>query len=182
MTGIGVRASRYLTELAARCAPLRADGSLGPSVTSDWYGGSAFATRVIDDCPSGQVVMRFDGRAGGVIDRIRAYCAPLQPWVLSGTTGATLSNHGGGGGGAWNDQCPAASVATGMDLDEEFFAGTNRITAFRVRCWPIRRCAWVGGAAAARGGAAVGGGRRVSSPRGGSRWRAACAASCRRSR
>ncbi|MEZ4408769.1 MAG: hypothetical protein R3A52_20200 [Polyangiales bacterium] len=138
MTGFGVRATDYVNELAARCASLNPDGSLGPSSTTDWFGGGE-GSRVTDDCPSGQVAIRFDGRAGGIIDRLRAYCAPLQPWVTSGTTGMRLSNHGGGGGSEFDDPCPAGSVATGMDLDDAFFDFRTRIGAFRLRCSPIRR-------------------------------------------
>lgn len=138
MTGIGVAATSYVNEIAPRCARLNSDGSLGPTSTGSWFGGSA-GTRENDDCPSGQVVIRFTGRAGGVIDRLRAYCAPLQPWVLSGTTGAPLSNHGGGGGSEFDDPCPAGSVATGWEVDDAWYLAATRVSAFRARCTPIRR-------------------------------------------
>jgi hypothetical protein len=58
------------------------------------------------NCPSGKVLSGFRGRSGARLDQIQIYCSNTD-----GTNSALeMATAGGGGGGPYDENCPADSV------------------------------------------------------------------------
>lgn len=100
-------ADNYITQIAVVCAALRVEGDrvrTGATTSLPRRGinpGSSVSAR----CPADQLLVGFEGRAGGLIDQLSLACAP---YTVATTGGAgrgvrgtvTLTDPVGGGGGA----------------------------------------------------------------------------------
>jgi len=135
----------YFAELATRCAPLTLSSCTSSSctvghgtvTTGTWRGGSG-SFMVTRDCPSGQVVAGFVGRAGWYLDQLTLRCRPISvsfdgaDWKISvGSTYTDLSPVGGSGGGAFSrSDCPSGEVATRGN----FRAASSQVDGFGLAC------------------------------------------------
>ncbi len=136
LVGLTTWASEYVSGIAARCARLNTDGTLGTSTLSARV-GATYNTSQDDSCPAGQVIVRFGGGGGAVIDRLQETCAPVATWLTSGELGVVLRRHGdGAGGAAFEDTCPAGYIGAGFEASVrtnfDFFR--DRIGTLRLRC------------------------------------------------
>lgn len=117
-----------VTSLAAQCgtAGIKASPPTIVSITP----ASAFPERGVPTgtpimvvCPTDQVVVTFDGRAGSFLDQLRIGCASLtvaeQASGLTVNIGAVtrLAAVGGNGGTAFQDGCPSGRIAVGHRLE-----------------------------------------------------------------
>jgi hypothetical protein len=114
-----------LTSLAGQCGSLKVDATAGQPFPVTVSPEGALPTRGIPQgkaftalCPSNQMVVGFEGRAGSFIDQLVVVCAPLTvagPPSLAVTRGtfAKLPAVGGTGGEAFQTSCPAGRIAIG---------------------------------------------------------------------
>ncbi len=102
-----VGADNYITQIAIVCATLRVEGDrvvTGATTTSPRRGINP-GTDVSLRCPADQLIVGFEGRAGGLIDQVRFACAPYTAPVADGGRvvvrgTVTLTEPVGGTGGA----------------------------------------------------------------------------------
>lgn len=85
--------------------------------------GTNVSTAVTALCPTDQMVVGFDGRAGALMDQIALRCAPAMAAFSSGTYTVTLATAtdqtpvGGTGGTAFaTTDCPAGQLAIGANI------------------------------------------------------------------
>lgn len=143
LVGLRTWSSDYVSGMAPWCAPLTAAGTLGMATLGGRVGGSHNDNGGDDDdlCPAGEVIVRFTGRSGGIIDRSQAVCAPLSTWLTTRALGRTLRQYGdSGGGSAFTDTCPNDYVGAGFEgstrRDFDYFR--DRLGSLRLRCVRVR--------------------------------------------
>jgi hypothetical protein len=114
-----------LTSLAGQCGSLKVDAAAGEPFPVTVSAEGALPTRGMPQgkaftalCPSNQMVVGFEGRAGSFIDQFVVVCAPLTvagPPSLAVTRGTStkLPAVGGTGGEAFQTSCPAGRIAIG---------------------------------------------------------------------
>lgn len=132
-----VGADGYITQIAVVCAALRVEGDrvvTGATMTSPRRGLNP-GTDVSLRCPADQLIVGFEGRAGGLIDQVRFACAPYTAAVADGgrvvVRGAvTVTEPVGGSGGA-----PFAriSCSDGAAQGAAIRAGDG-VDSFALRC------------------------------------------------
>jgi hypothetical protein len=97
---------------------------LGAAATGTTFGGGG-GVAFTSDCPTGRVLIGFDGGAGVGVDRLTPVCAPISLATDTSTspdytyrvnTGAAgvITTVGGGGGTAFSDRCPANEIVIGL--------------------------------------------------------------------
>jgi hypothetical protein len=133
MTGVLIRSSQYVNALGFYCGHLEPDGALTGIRRIDVVGGD-HGTVADEPCPVGQVVVRFDGRSGSVVDRLQAFCAPVPGWYATHAAATPLGVHGMTGGDPWSDACPEHQMANGLDFGIGYFDDSDRVQRFRFRC------------------------------------------------
>jgi Alpha-L-arabinofuranosidase B (ABFB) domain len=118
LVGLTGRSGSAIDRLAAKCASLNPDGSLGSvrvGASAGGSGGSAFDRT----CPPGQAVVGFSGRSGERLDQLSLQCASVAGWRGTGQIESSLPVGGGGGGspfGGSYDTCVSPYVITGVNL------------------------------------------------------------------
>ncbi len=130
-------ADGYITQLAIVCAALRVEGDrvvTGATTTSPRRGMNP-GTEVSLRCPADQLLVGFEGRAGGLVDQVRFACAPYTASTADGgrvvVRGAvTLTEPVGGSGGT-----PFARIACadGAAQGAAIRAGDG-VDSFALRC------------------------------------------------
>ncbi|WP_437551506.1 hypothetical protein WME97_10005 [Sorangium sp. So ce367] len=111
--GLYGRSGALVDQVGLVCAPLQANGSIGPYSTrgsAGGYGGGPFSTL----CPSGEVLVGLEGRSGKYVDQIGIQCAPVDDWCSCGGVRNGYYAGGGPGGGAFTDTCPKGYVITSL--------------------------------------------------------------------
>ena len=143
MVGVLGISDIFVTRIAARCALLQPDGSLGAETALSPVGGpGAGDARPFDDhCPAGQVVV-FIARTEALapigvvgIQSLGIGCASVREWVASGTRGQVFPAHGGSGGPAFADQCSQGYALTSLTGS----TGGIIIDALAATCTRIQR-------------------------------------------
>lgn len=130
----------YITQIAVLCSPLRIEGDrvrTGATTTLPRRGmnpGSAISLRY----PADQLLVGFEGRAGGLVDQLRFACAPYTVAAADGGRVAVrgtvaLTDPVGGSGGA-----PFARIACedGAAQGASIRAGDG-VDSFALRCAAI---------------------------------------------
>jgi hypothetical protein len=138
LVGAAIQHSRYVNGLAARCAELRPDGTLGPTRETGFDGGGN-GTRSADDCPAGTVVVAITGRAAGIIDQLALQCAPVASWLADRVVTATTAPRGGTGGSPFTQSCPVGFVGRGFTFDQVSFDWSTRVSQLRLSCVRVNR-------------------------------------------
>lgn len=86
MVGIEVKADKRVYQIKPICARLLSDGTLGDRYYAiTWhipYGNNGASFR--EECPEGQLIVGFRGRAGGWLNRLGFMCAPVESWRTGG--------------------------------------------------------------------------------------------------
>jgi hypothetical protein len=113
--GLVGRSVAYVDALGLLCAAVNSDGSLGSAYAYGPYGGSS-GTSFTDFCPSGQVLVRINGRSYSWHDQFSGVCAPLKTWVTSATLGSSLPARGGTGGNPYTETCPTGYAITALSM------------------------------------------------------------------
>lgn len=130
----------YVTQVAVVCSALRVEGErvrTGATTTLPRRGrnpGTAVSLR----CPEDQLLVGFEGRAGGLIDQLRFACAPYTVVAADGGRVAvrgtvTLTDPVGGSGGA-----PFARIACGDGAAQgAAIRAGDGLDSFALRCAAI---------------------------------------------
>lgn len=138
MVGIVGQSDTFLPRLAARCAVLQPDGSLGAETLLSPVGGPN-GVPFEDHCPSGQVVVFVNGSSAfapiGVtaIQSLGIGCASVREWVASGTRGQVFPTHGGAGGTVFADQCNTGYAVTSFTGGAAFIVERVAVTCARIQ-------------------------------------------------
>ncbi len=139
LVGLRTWSSDYVSGMAPWCAPLTTMGTMGTATLGGRVGGTSNDNGSDDDdlCPAGELIVRFTGRSGGIIDRSQAVCAPLSTWLTTRAIGRTLRRYGdSSGGSAFEDTCPAGYVGAGFQgstrVNFDYFR--DRLGSLRLRC------------------------------------------------
>src|SRR5262249_578339 len=99
----------YINELGLYCAPLHANGTLGPVYTTARSGAPGpYPFHAL--CPSGAVLNGLSGRSATYLDAIQVECSWLPDPIAQDSTGAW--EYGGDGGGWFGDDCPNGYAIT----------------------------------------------------------------------
>ncbi|HMA97316.1 MAG TPA: hypothetical protein VKP30_31740 [Polyangiaceae bacterium] len=98
---------------------LSADGttiSTGTTTQTPLRGGTGNSWKQY--CPTNQVVIGFEGRAGACLDSVAIRCGSLsrQGSAVAVTVGSTLPLVGGNGGNPFSDGCAGGQIARALNL------------------------------------------------------------------
>ncbi len=126
--GVTVRSESSVYAVALSCAPIATDGALGDAHATR-PGGGPGGTSASERCPAGQVVAGLTGRSGVRIDRVGVQCAPLTAGTVGEPAAEGPPQHGGNGGDAFADTCPAGHAVTGFDG-----RAADTLVALRAQC------------------------------------------------
>jgi hypothetical protein len=114
-----------LTSLTGQCGSLKVDATAGEPFPVTVSSEGALPTRGMAQgkaftalCPSNQMVVGFEGRAGSFIDQFVVVCAPLTvagapSLSVARGTSTKLPAVGGTGGEVFQTSCPAGRIAIG---------------------------------------------------------------------
>lgn len=124
--GIYGRSGRYIDRLGLTCAPLHANGSLGPSYDTGSLGGNGGSSFRLG-CPSGTAIVGVYGRSGRYLDQIGLACSGVAHWRNHGTVQYYSTSAGGSGGGYFEDLCPIAYVGSRLNVRTGRYADREQL-------------------------------------------------------
>jgi hypothetical protein len=125
---IDTTAPTSVGKIATVCGKISVDSSSGTcrvlvnAVSTMPMRGTIGDVPFMQTCPTNQVVVGYQGRAGSYLDQVAFTCAPLvislgaMGYQLSIGAKTTFSPSGGNGGTAFQDGCAAGQIVRGTNV------------------------------------------------------------------
>ncbi|MDP3278564.1 MAG: hypothetical protein Q8Q09_25465 [Deltaproteobacteria bacterium] len=145
VVGYTVRTGAQVDAISLRCAPVLLSATapftttVGTAITVGAAGGFGGSGDVTNQCAAGLIGVGIASRPSAFVESVAVICQRYRALQVAVNTAAIANQAlvGGGGGGAFNDVCPAGNVLVGVEGDNTVSMGLMGLGQLRGVCRPI---------------------------------------------